>query len=93
MVLGDLNGDRKNDFKDFRLFQADFMDGNGEAASPTAGAMPEPSVALGPVGCDLRFAIKEAIAHRRRGERTSPSFRRRISIDDYPSVLAAPCRS
>jgi hypothetical protein len=46
-ALGDLNGDRKNDFKDFRLFQADFIAENGEAAfAALPGVIPEPATAL-----------------------------------------------
>jgi glucose/arabinose dehydrogenase len=46
-ALGDLNGDRMNDFDDFRLFQADYIDANGEAAfNALPGDIPEPATWL-----------------------------------------------
>lgn len=46
-VAGDLNGDGANDYRDFRLFKADFIDANGAAAfAALAGAaVPEPAAA------------------------------------------------
>jgi MYXO-CTERM domain-containing protein len=47
---GDLDGDGDNDFFDFRLFKADYIDGNGAAAFaalPEIGlSVPEPSAAI-----------------------------------------------
>jgi Concanavalin A-like lectin/glucanases superfamily len=43
---GDINGDFVNDFRDFRLFQADYIAGHGAAAFAALlnGQVPEPSV-------------------------------------------------
>jgi hypothetical protein len=48
-LKGDLDGDKDNDFNDFRLFKADFIAANGEAAFAALGvAIPEPAtLALG----------------------------------------------
>jgi hypothetical protein len=40
---GDLNGDMVNDYKDFRLFKADYIAVNGLEAFAALGAIPEPS--------------------------------------------------
>ena len=50
---GDLDGDFDNDFRDFRLFQRDFIASNGEGAFAAlfAGQIPEPSaLALAAMG-------------------------------------------
>jgi glucose/arabinose dehydrogenase len=41
--LGDLDGDGDNDFADFRLFQADYIAANGEAAFAALLNVPEPA--------------------------------------------------
>jgi len=63
-LKGDLDGDLDNDFADFRLFKADFIASNGEAAfAAMVGAVPEPSsVAL------LAVASLALASFRRRGE-------------------------
>lgn len=44
---GDINGDLRNDVNDFRLFKADYIAANGEAAfASLVGAVPEPSTCL-----------------------------------------------
>jgi hypothetical protein len=44
---GDLNGDGVNDFKDFRVFEADFDAANGPGAFASAfGDVPEPAAAI-----------------------------------------------
>lgn len=48
-LKGDLDGDKDNDFADFKLFKADYIAANGEAAFAALGAaVPEPAtLALG----------------------------------------------
>jgi hypothetical protein len=58
---GDLDGDRDNDFSDFRLFKADFIAANGEPAFATlVGAVPEPA------GVTMLLAALLALAAARR---------------------------
>ena len=43
-LKGDLDGDKDNDFADFKLFKADYIAANGEAAFAALGAaVPEPA--------------------------------------------------
>jgi hypothetical protein len=44
--LGDLDGDGDNDFADFRLFQADYIAANGQAAFAALLNVPEPGTAV-----------------------------------------------
>jgi hypothetical protein len=44
--MGDLDGDGDNDFSDFRLFQADYIAANGEAAFTALMNVPEPITAF-----------------------------------------------
>lgn len=63
---GDLDGDKDNDYSDFRLFKADYIAVNGEAAFAALGAsIPEPAtIALG------GMAAVAVTAARRRVKRT-----------------------
>jgi hypothetical protein len=62
-VFGDIDGDQDNDFADFRLFQADYIAANGEAAfAALLASVPEPSGAV-------LAALGMALAARRRGRK------------------------
>jgi Concanavalin A-like lectin/glucanases superfamily/Glucose / Sorbosone dehydrogenase len=57
--LGDLNGDGKNDFDDFRLFQTDYIAAHGAAAFASLLGIPEPSTfALLAIGCGALLVYK-----------------------------------
>jgi hypothetical protein len=60
--MGDLDGDGDNDFSDFRLFQADYVAANGQAAFDALLSVPEPSTAM----LALALAGPAAILCRRR---------------------------
>ncbi|WP_428305734.1 LamG domain-containing protein [Lacipirellula sp.] len=61
-LKGDLDGDKDNDYADFKLFKADFIAANGEAAFAALGAaVPEPAT-LGLAG----LASVALVAARRR---------------------------
>nr|MBA3484743.1 PEP-CTERM sorting domain-containing protein [Pirellulales bacterium] len=63
-LKGDLDGDLDNDFADFRLFKADFIASNSEAAfAALVGAVPEPSTAVLATVATIAFAS----VRRRRG--------------------------
>jgi len=64
-LKGDLDGDKDNDYADFKLFKADFIAANGEAAFAALGAaVPEPAtLALG------GLASLALVAARRRASR------------------------
>jgi hypothetical protein len=61
-VKGDVNGDLRNDVNDFRLFKADYIAANGEAAfAALAGSVPEPTT-----GALLAMGAALVIIRRRR---------------------------
>lgn len=60
-IKGDLDGDKDNDYADFKLFKADFIAANGGAAFAALGAVPEPAT-LGLAG----LASVALVAARRR---------------------------
>jgi hypothetical protein len=61
-VKGDINGDLRNDVNDFRLFKADYIAANGEAAfAALMVSIPEPGSAVLLLGCAVLLAV-----HRRR---------------------------
>jgi hypothetical protein len=58
-MKGDLDGDKDNDYADYRLFKADYIAANGEAAFAALGAaIPEPaSFALAALATSMIVAI------------------------------------
>jgi hypothetical protein len=63
---GDLDGDGDNDFADFRLFQADYIAANGEAAFAALMNVPEPATALLLLCVCGAFSLAWRRRHRRR---------------------------
>ena len=64
-ALGDVNGDRRNDFTDFRIFQQAYDAANGPGALAAAVGVPEPA------GRMMLAAVTGAIARRRRNRQRS----------------------
>jgi hypothetical protein len=65
-LKGDLDGDKDNDYADFKLFKADFIAANGEAAFAALGAaVPEPAtVALGGLASLALVAARRRVARK-----------------------------
>ena len=63
-LKGDLDGDKDNDYADFKLFKADFIAVNGEAAFAALGAaVPEPAtMALGGLASLAIVAARRRVA-------------------------------
>ena len=63
-MKGDLDGDKDNDFADFKLFKADFIAANGAAAFAALGAaVPEPAtIALGGLASLALVAARRRVA-------------------------------
>jgi hypothetical protein len=63
-LKGDLDGDKDNDYADFKLFKADFIAVNGEAAFAALGAaVPEPAtIALGGLASLALVAARRRVA-------------------------------
>jgi hypothetical protein len=58
-LKGDLDGDKDNDYADFKLFKADYIDANGEAAFASLGVVPEPASAiLGSLGAAFALGCR-----------------------------------
>lgn len=57
---GDLDGDGDNDYSDFKIFKADFVQANGAAAfAALTGQVPEPgTLAFGLIGCLVCGAVR-----------------------------------
>ncbi len=63
-LKGDLDGDKDNDYADFKLFKADYIAANGEAAFTALGAsIPEPAtIALGGMASIALVAARRRVA-------------------------------
>ena len=63
-LKGDLDGDKDNDYADFKLFKADYIAANGEAAFAALGAaIPEPAtLALGGLASLALVAARRRVA-------------------------------
>jgi hypothetical protein len=63
-LKGDLDGDKDNDYADFKLFKADFIAASGEAAFAALGApVPEPAtIALGGLASLALVAARRRVA-------------------------------
>lgn len=63
-LKGDLDGDKDNDYADFKLFKADFIAANGEAAFAALGAaVPEPAtLALGSMASLALVAARRRVS-------------------------------
>lgn len=65
-LKGDIDGDKDNDYADFKLFKADFIAANGEAAFAALGAaVPEPAtLALGGLATLALGAVRRRVSRK-----------------------------